>query len=293
MLAMQMKLQVFVPRNETQLLRFLSARKEDVAIIAGGTNLLPLVRTRKNSFSWLADASHLSNLRYVRRRNGKIEIGALARIRDLRNNTLTKAGYASFAQVADSFGSTAIANVATVGGNIAVAASTSDLLPALLSVDANVLLKSYQKEREMKVENFLVGQGQTRRQAGEMIAGVSFDIPGTRSISSFRKIGRRTSTFLAVVSVAIFLSYNRNKTITQIGVAFNEIKHSTPGRARNVESYLAGRVLNDRMIGEAVDRLKLDLPIALGTKAREDYWNRASRNLLREQLQICKSKMSG
>ena len=285
-----MKLQVYVPGNETQLLRFLSVRKEKAAIIAGGTHLVPFIRMEKPSFSWLADVSHLSNLRYVRRRKDQWQIGALTRICDLNYPALTKAGYIVFAQVAGNFGGTAIANMATVGGNVAVAATTSDLLPVLLSVDANVSLKSYRKERELKIESLLAGEG---RRPDEFIASVNFRVPGERRISLFRKIGRRNASFLALLSVAIFLAYDRKQTITQAGVGFNEIKSHTPGRARNVEGYLQGKVLSKSVIEDAVDRLKLDAPTAPSSEVPAEYWALASRNLLREQLELCVGKMRG
>jgi CO/xanthine dehydrogenase FAD-binding subunit len=287
-----MKFKVYIPRNETQLLKFLSAKNADAEIIAGGTNLVPSLRKGEVSFRWLADISHLSPLRYVRRREDEVHIGALTRIRDLNCSTLTNAGYVSFAELATNFGGPAIANMATVGGNLAAASPTSDLLPILLSLNAEVVLKSYRKKRTMKVEDFLLGNMQTTRNPEEVIAEVNFRIPKGRKISLFHKIGERSSMFLAVISVATFVSCDSKKTVSQVGVALNELSPSTPGRARNVEGYLKEKILDDGVIDEAVDRLKLDSPHSPRSDVSTEYWKLASRNLLRDQLRYCKTELS-
>jgi CO/xanthine dehydrogenase FAD-binding subunit len=285
-------LKVYVPRNETQVLRFLSVKREDVRVIAGGTSLIPNLRGQRQASSWLADISHLSHLRYIRCNNDTVRIGALTRIRDLDCNILTKAGFNSFAEAARNFGNTAIANMATVGGNVATALPTSDLLPVLLSVDANVQLKSFREKRIVSVPDFLVGKGKTGRRPDELLTEVSFHIPHGRIVSSFRKIGKRSSNYLALVSLAVFLNLDRTKTIKKVGVAFNETSQGIPGRAREVEETLKDGRLTEDAINKATTRLELNSPAEPASEILTQYRRIASRNLLRDQLRTCR-RMGG
>ena len=274
------------------MLRFLSTNKKDARIIAGGTSLLPDIRSGKLSPSCLVDASHLSNLRYIKHQKNRVRIGALTRIRELKDARLGKEGYKAFARVAGNFGGTAIANMATLGGNLSVASSTSDILPVLLSIDANVLLKSSSGEREISVQDFLLGAGKTDRRPEELITEINFQAPAQRKICLFRKISKRNSMFLAVLSVAIFMGIDESAVIRRVGVAFNEIQPATPGRAKNVESALAGKTLSEEVIEQAVDKLRLDKFVSPDSETPSEYWNIASRNLLREQLCLCAAEIS-
>ena len=206
-------MKVYVPGNEKRLLRFLSTKKEDARVVAGGTGLLPDIRGRRQSFSHLADISHFSHLRYIRLSKDRVRIGALTRIRDLDCNVLIKGGFNSFAEAARDFGGTAIANMATVGGNVATALPTSDLVPIFLSLDADVQLQSFRGKRMVKLQDFLLGQGMTVRRPDELITEVNFRIPRGRNVSSFRKIGGRNANYLALVSLAVFLNFDRTITM--------------------------------------------------------------------------------
>jgi CO/xanthine dehydrogenase FAD-binding subunit len=288
-----MKFEVYVPRNERDLLRFLSRRKRDARIIAGGTSIIPDIRMRKISPSCLVDVSHLSNMRYIKHQKDRVRIGALTRIQDLKSKIHKKSGCRAFEQVAGNFGGTAIANMATVGGNLAVASPSSDLVPVFLSLEANVLLKSSIGQREIRLEDFMSEKSKTGRRPPELIAEVNFQLPATgRKICLFRKIGKRSSIFLAFLSLATFLWVDETGVIKQARLAFNQVRSATPGRARNVESAIGGRYVNEETIERAVDRLSLDISNPFRQQTAAEYWNLASRNLLEEQLRQCAAEMS-
>jgi len=219
-----------------------------------------------------------------------VRIGALTRIRDLDCNVLIKGGFNSFAEAARDFGGTAIANMATVGGNVATALPTSDLVPIFLSLDADVQLQSFRGKRMVKLQDFLLGQGMTVKRPDELITEVNFRIPRGRNVSSFRKIGGRNANYLALVSLAVFLNFDRTKTIEEVGVAFSEIKHGMPGRARFVELGLRGRKLTDDVIQRASAELDLDLdlPAESASGMRTRSWKIAAHNLLRDRLRTCR-----
>jgi CO/xanthine dehydrogenase FAD-binding subunit len=288
-----MKFEVYVPRNERDLLTFLSKRKGAARIIAGGTSIIPDIRTRKTSPICLVDASHLSNLRYIKHQRDRVRIGALSRIQDLKSKILKKTGCKAFEQVAGNFGGTAIANMATVGGNLAVGSSSSDLVPVFLSLEANVRLKSSIGEREIRLEDFMLEKSKTDRKPPELIAEINFQLPARgKKISLFRKIGRRSSTFLAFLSLATFLLVDNAGVIKEARLAFNQVRSGTPGRARNVENELGGRNLNETTIEQAVAKLPLDISNPFHRQADAEYWNLASRNLLEDQLRRCIAELS-
>ena len=55
------------------------------------------------------------------------------------------------------YGSVQIRNVGTIGGNIATASPIGDTLPILLSLNAEVLIESFNKRKVLPLNNFFLG----------------------------------------------------------------------------------------------------------------------------------------
>jgi xanthine dehydrogenase YagS FAD-binding subunit len=93
-----------------------SANKE-AKFIAGGTNLLDLMKEGVENPSALVDISRL-NLSQIRELNGGISIGALARNSDTANHPLVRQNYPLLSQAILAGASQQLRNMATNGGNL-------------------------------------------------------------------------------------------------------------------------------------------------------------------------------
>ena len=70
------------------------------------------------------------------------------------------------------FASPLIRNRATIGGNLGTASPIGDTPPALLALEARVVLVSRRGEREVDLAEFFTGYRQTLRRADELIRAV-------------------------------------------------------------------------------------------------------------------------
>jgi xanthine dehydrogenase YagS FAD-binding subunit len=86
--------------------------------LAGGTNLVDLMKYRVESPASLVDITHLDLAQVTASENGGVRIGALVRNSDLANHPLIKENYPLLSQALLSGASPQLRNMATTGGNL-------------------------------------------------------------------------------------------------------------------------------------------------------------------------------
>jgi len=287
-----MKFTVYQPRSQQQALNYISKGRKDVFLLAGGTDLLIDIRNGDLKPRSLVDLSHLTDLRYIRTRDSLVKIGALTRISDIGDYDWSKANCEVLHQVAEKFGGPAIANVATIGGDVCTASPSADMLPVLLSLDARLILRSRKSDRIIRVEDFLVGNGTTVLRSNEIIVEAQFEAPPTDALCLFNKIGRRSALFIASVSLAVFIRVNqRTKTIIEARVALNDLRRRLPERSALTEASLRGRILDQRTIDGALSELSKEMHMVSDMKGTAVYKAEAAKALLEEQLLCCVSRL--
>jgi xanthine dehydrogenase YagS FAD-binding subunit len=94
------------------------AAQPGAAFVAGGTNLIDLMKGHVAMPTLLVDVNRLPLADVVRRPDGGVRIGALVRNSDLANHVLVREGYPLLSQALVSGASPQLRNMATVGGNL-------------------------------------------------------------------------------------------------------------------------------------------------------------------------------
>lgn len=147
----------FQPTNLRDAVMLLRMNPGKGKFIAGGTNI---VVEKDPTLDYLIDL-HQLGLEYLIEGDTYVRIGACATIQDLYKSPLIATlADGLLAQVASWFGSRQIRNVATIGGNIAEGLSSADTAPALLAMDARVVIVG-ETERTVPIADFFCKDGGT------------------------------------------------------------------------------------------------------------------------------------
>jgi xanthine dehydrogenase iron-sulfur cluster and FAD-binding subunit A len=190
----------------------------------------------------------LSELEGVSSRDGRISIGPLTTIRSLRDDLSLQAEYTALAEACAAFGSTQIQMMGTVGGNLCNGSPASDTVPALMALDARLLLAGPDGERTLPVEEFLIGPGQTALRRGELLRSIHIPRPRPGSGSSFIKISR-VAADLAKANAAVVL-VREDDHIVDCRLTFGSVG-PTVLRARKAEMLLIDRPFSTELALEA------------------------------------------
>jgi carbon-monoxide dehydrogenase medium subunit len=268
---------LYKPVSLDDAVKFLANNYPDAMPLAGGTELLILIRDGKiKPPKYLVDLAPLrKQLSYVVVENGYVKIGALTTIWELSNTILHRdIRFAGFRDVWHKFGTIALRFSATIGGNIATATDFSDYIVLLLAYDASVKLIGVNGERVVSLEKLLVNRRKLDLKPGELITEILIPEPPVNASSAFEKFDRRRILIAGLANTASYL-HVEGKKILEAKISLDAVgEKRIPERIRILEDLLKGKELSEELIERVVEDL---LPRII--KKYTDWWTTAEYRL--------------
>ncbi len=173
-------------------------------LLMGGTDLLTQMRDGLFRPRTVVDLKGLPGIQELNfdERSG-LTIGAAVTMNQIARHPLILARYVVLAQAAGSVASYQLRNRATVGGNVCNASPCADTSPALVALDAVMLLNGPDGERQVPAVDFFLGPGRTVVGPAEFLGAIRLPVPAKGSKGTYQKLGRCRSGDLSVVGVAV------------------------------------------------------------------------------------------
>jgi xanthine dehydrogenase YagS FAD-binding subunit len=106
------------PTTKEQAVKLLGNSWTDAEVLAGGTDLLSLMKDDIVAPRRLVNIKEIRELRGIRVSGSGLRIGALATIQELLDNSQVRRGFAAIADAAEGIASPQIRNMGTVGGEL-------------------------------------------------------------------------------------------------------------------------------------------------------------------------------
>jgi len=151
------------------------------AVLAGGTDLYP-AHVGRPMAAPLLDVTAIAALRGIRRDARGWSIGATTTWSDVARAELPPL-FDALRAAAREVGGAQIQNTGTVAGNLCNASPAADGAPVLMALGASAVLRSERGERELPVEQFVLGNRRTARAVDELLIGVR--VPARRCVQVF------------------------------------------------------------------------------------------------------------
>lgn len=257
------------PKNKEEALRILKEERVKACIVAGCSNVLPNIRDKNLTLKFLVDISDIEELRGINKKKDKICIGPLTTIAELINSELILKESKVLIQAAEQFADPLVRNSATIGGNLVTASPAADMAVPLLTLDALIEIESVGQKREVKLRDFFLEPGKTVLQDDEMIVGIEFEQSDINKNGYFIKLGQRKAMAIAIASIAVNLEVKQNKII-QIRIAMGSVA-PTPIKLTVTEEFLKDKVINDKLVEEAMDRVREEVEPISDIRASAEY----------------------
>ena len=224
----------------------LRAANGEAKLIAGGHSLIPVMKFRLSQPTTLIDIAHIRELSGIRRKAGKLEIGAGTVHHAVATSAMLQQDCPMLAEAAASIGDPQVRNRGTLGGSLAHADPSADYPAAMLALDADIHIQGLNGARVVKARDFFRGLFTVDLAADELIVAVQFVPVRT---AAYAKLYQRASHF-AIVGVAAALSVtNGTFTSARIGLT-GASSHAT--RLTDVEDALTGKPASTSTIDAAV-----------------------------------------
>ena len=208
----------------------------DAVLVAGSTDWGVDVNLRGARTPLVIGIGHLEELRALTRGPAHLELGAALTLAELERNL--DGSVPLLDAVFPQFASPLIRNAATVGGNLATGSPIGDLAPALLALEAAVVLHGPTGERLVPLEQYFTGYRRSVRRRDEVIRAVRIPLP-LSEVTAFHKVAKRRFDDISSVAVGIALQV-RDGVVQRARIGVGGIA-ATPVRATATESALEGR----------------------------------------------------
>jgi len=207
------------------------------AVLAGGTDLYPAHVGRRIAAP-LLDITAVAALRGIRRDERGWTIGATTTWTDVVRAELPPL-FDALKAAAREVGGVQIQNAGTVAGNVCNASPAADGTPVLLALGARVVLTSERGERELALDEFVLGSRRTACAADELVVALRIPARSERARSAFAKLGGRRYLTISISTVAVVVDLDASGVITEANVAVGSCS-AVGRRLPALEARLAG-----------------------------------------------------
>jgi len=228
-----------------------SRYKDDAKAIAGGTDMMVLMKSGQITPRCVIDIKTIPDLDYIHYVEGKdLRIGALATIEDIANSPIIQEMFPVLASAAQQVGSPQIRNMATIGGNLGRAAPSADMAPALIGLGAKVKTAGLGEERVIDIGKFFLGPGKTALRSDEMLTEIRVPNPSPHTAGVYLKAPAGKAISIATVGVAVVVTLDaKHAKIVAAKIVLGAVA-PIPIRATKAEGIIKDKAIGDRLIEE-------------------------------------------
>ena len=324
------------PRSVAEAAKILTGEGPQAMLIAGGTDLLPNMKRRHQTPKVLVSLRGIEELRKTSNGSG-IGLGSALTLAEITRNEKIRTNSTALYQAAAQVATAHLRNMGTIGGNLCldtrctyynqnyewrkaidfclkkdgeicwvataskrcVAVSSTDTAPALIALNASVVLSGSSGDREIPVEALFKNDGidYLSRRPDEILTEII--IPQKNFKSTYWKLRRRGSFDFPILGVAVALKFSSGNIIEDARVALGAVA-SRPFLVEKASEYLKGKTLSDDVIAEAsamiASRAKpmdnTDMDLYWRKEVADDFAGYALRELRGDDMRATRIRIS-
>lgn len=248
----------------------LMAGSEPVHPVAGGTDMLIAGQALPEA-GILADLTALPALRGIETGAADFRIGAATTVAAIEADAGLAARFAALTQAAADCGSVQIRNRATIGGNIANAAASADLVVPLTLAGARLrVIAPGGQMHEMTLAAYRPGRGL-------LITAVTLPGAALCRLSAFVKLGPRRDLTVARLAMAATGEVAQGR-VTGLRLAAGALG-PRPILLEDATAALEGRRLEGAALQGFLDALSAEVDAAIAGRASQGWKRQAIRGL--------------
>ncbi len=280
------------PEELEEVLERLESHGETTALLAGGTDLIPLMKRGMSRPEYILNLKHVNGLAGIVQQPG-LFIGALTTIRAIEMSEDLRTACPILSEAASKIAHVQIRNLGTIGGNISHASPAADFAPALMVLDAGVEIMDREGKRTIPVKDFFLGPGKTVLESNEMIRGFRIPEMGGAATYAFKKVPSRSSKGLAVANIAALMSFKEHGAIvTDARVAVGAMG-PTPIRCGRTEQMMIGEKISADLFEAASETLQGETQPITDIRASKAYRETLIKALAKEAFAECDRRRLG
>lgn len=211
------------PQTVDAAISLLAEESGMARVLAGGTDLVVQMRSGRIEPDLIVDLKRIPELREIVEEDDGYRIGAAVCGAELNEHDGVKRLWPGVVEATDLIGSTQIQGRATMAGNLCNASPAADAVPALVAAGATVRIAGPNGERDIPVQEVLLGPGKTSLEKGEFVTSIYLPARPARAADAYLRFIPRTEMDIAVVGAGVFLVLDEDGTCSIARVALGAV----------------------------------------------------------------------
>jgi carbon-monoxide dehydrogenase medium subunit len=274
------KFDYYMPESLQEAYGLMEKQKGRARYIAGGTDVIVRIKQRAIEPEALISLRHIGDLTGVHW-NGGLRLGSMTVFRDIERDEEIARVFPALHQAVSVLANPQVRNVATLGGNLSNAAPSADCAPPLLVLGATAEIEGPGGSREVPMEAFFKGPGETCMDETELLRSVV--VPGREKGggTAFLKTGR-VSQDIALINAAAYVvmegSVCRTCRLAAGAVA------PVPLRLEKAEKAVEGREVTPDLLEEVKGLVEAEVSPITDVRTTADYRRIMSGVLIKRAL---------
>lgn len=271
--------EVYYPETVAEAIQRLREYGKAGAPIAGGTDLVPAAPA---GIRCLVDITRLG-LSYIAEDDACVRIGATTTMQALATSPVIAGIAGGILNMSTCQGwPKPVRNAATLGGNVANAGPFNDTPPALLALEAEVVVVDAEGEKRIPIDRFFLDYRTTAHGSG-LVKEILIPRPAARTSGTFLKLGR-SEVDVALVNVGAVVQMEGGccrKARLAVGAVTR-----TPRRVPEAEALLENQPLDPQTIERVAEAVMARVDPILDYRASADYRREMSGVLVTRALKM-------
>lgn len=202
----------FQPNSMEELAETLARLPDRTFVLAGGTDLLPMLRTKRPEYDAMLSLWSVPELRVIREQDGWLKLGAMVTHASAAGSGAVEKHFRALGMACAHVGSQQIRNKGTLGGSVINASPAGDILPCMLLFGAEAELLSRDGIRRLPVDQLIGADGKPDLRPGEVLTFLRLPIRPEWN-SCFVKLGSRTEVTIAQISLCSAWTVQDSRTM--------------------------------------------------------------------------------
>jgi probable selenate reductase FAD-binding subunit len=268
-------------KDVNEIIELKSKYGQKAKVIAGGTDVMVRVNTlveTPDCFLYIGEAG----LNYIKEENDNIIIGAATKLNDIIASPLIKKHLPLLVEAVSGMASVAVRNMGTIGGNICNASPAADTVPALLALEASVIIVSKDSQRTVAMKEFFTGPGKTVLNPDEIVKEII--IPKNDNLKwAYKKIGRRKADTLSVISVAVTMNL-KDDVCKDAKIALGAVA-PTPILALNASALLCDKKVDSLLVDKVANEVEKEIAPIDDQRGSAWYRRRMSKIIVKNLIE--------
>lgn len=281
------------PKSKSEAMELVKSLGGSAKVLAGGTDLIIMMKEKMIKPDAIIDISDVEELKGIVCKQGQgAEIGACTTISEIEFSEELGEKYGAFTYAASELGSHQVRVMATLGGNCCHSSPAAETPTPLSAYGARMVISSLEGERELAVEDFILGNRKNALQPGEIVSKFILPEPAPKSACRYGNIGLRNAMEIDAVNMAVNITLEDDRTkIKDVKLVMGSVS-PRPLVSELIPALLKGQQLSEDLIAKAGEAAQSEAkPISdvrASAEYRKDVVGALARRLVKEAYEAAK-----